>query len=119
MKKINDFSIGVDIESATRFKGLQKTRSSHFLAKIFTKAELDYCFSKKASWPHLAARFAAKEAILKAVSPLSKNVPALNEIEITNNAKGVPTASLKGYNIKISLSHCEALALAFAVVEKR
>lgn len=118
MEKIHGFSIGVDIESIARFKGLQREKSKRFLEKIFTKDEVDYCFSKKAPWPHLAARFAAKEAVLKAVSPLSKNVPALNEIEILNNAKGIPAVALKGYEIKISLSHCDTLALAFVVATK-
>lgn len=59
-----------------------------------------------------------KEAIVKAINSLSKKVPALNEIEILNNTNGVPVATLKGYNVKISLSHCNDKAIAFAIVEK-
>jgi len=119
MKKVDDFSIGVDIESIARFKDLERKKSKNFLAKIFTADEIKYCFSKKAPWPHLAAQFCAKEAVFKAVNSLSKETPALNQIEISNTLTGVPIAKLKGYNIKISLSHCEDKAIAFAIAEKK
>jgi len=118
MAKVGDFSIGVDIESIARFKNLHRQRSQLFLAKIFTEDELNYCFSKKPPSPHLAVRFAAKEAVVKAVGSLCKKLPALNEIEISHNAYGAPIATLRGYKIKISLSHCDDKAIAFAVVEK-
>lgn len=119
MGKTSDFSIGVDIESTARFKNLQREQSRRFLAKIFTEDELNYCFSKKIPSPHLTGRFAAKEAVVKAVGSLRKEVPALNKIEISHNTHGAPIATLKGYKIKISLSHCEDKAIAFAVVSKR
>lgn len=119
MEKIKDFSIGVDIESIVRFKGLQREKSKHFLAKIFTKGELDYCFSKTAPASHLAARFAAKEAVVKAVSSLGQETPNVNEIEISHHANGAPVAALKGHDIKISLSHCGDKAIAFALVQRR
>lgn len=119
MKGINDFSIGVDIESIARFKSLERKKMKHFLANIFTEHELDYCFSKKAPWQHLAARFAAKEAIVKAISSLHKKAPPLNKIEILNNAHRVPTVAVEGYTIKISLSHCDNYAIAFAIAEKK
>jgi len=116
---MNDFSIGVDIESIKRFKGLDRKKSGNFLAKIFTEKEMNYCFSKKAPAQHLAARFAAKEAIIKAIGSLSKETPALDKIEISNNEDGAPVAAAKGYNLKISLSHCKDEAIAFAIVEKK
>ena len=118
MDQASDFAIGVDIESILRFKNLKRDKSRHFLEKIFTEDELNYCFSKKPPSPHLAVRFAAKEAVVKAVSSFRKEIPALNEIEISNNTRGFPMATLKGYKIKISLSHCEDKAIAFVVVEK-
>jgi len=115
---IDDFSIGVDIEPILRFRNLDRRESKNFLNKIFTEKELNYCFSKKASAQHLAGRFVAKEAIVKAINSLSKKVPALNKIEILNNMDGIPIVNLKGYKVKISLSHCNDKAIAFAIVEK-
>ncbi|MFA5878075.1 MAG: holo-ACP synthase [Candidatus Staskawiczbacteria bacterium] len=116
---INDFSIGVDIELIKRFRGLNRKKSRNFLTKIFTDKEMNYCFSKKAPAQHLAVRFVAKEAIVKAINSLSKKVPSLNEIEIVNNTNGVPVATAKGYNVKISLSHCNDKAIAFCFVVKK
>lgn len=119
MKSFNDFGIGVDLELISRFNGLTVKKNSKFLNKIFTEKELDYCFSKKAVAQHLAARFTAKEAIIKAINSLSEKVPALNEIEVFNNPNGVPAATLKRYNIKLSLSHCRDKAIAFVIVKKK
>lgn len=118
MKSFNNLGIGVDLELISRFKNLHRKKNNKFLNKIFTKREMDYCFSKKTVARHLAARFTAKEAIIKALSSLSEKAPAFNEIEIFNNANGVPTATLKKYNIKISLSHCRDKAMALALVKK-
>ena len=59
-------AIGVDIEDIERFKG----KSEEFLHRVFTDLELEYClkFSKPES--HLAARFCAKEAVVKALKAL-------------------------------------------------
>ncbi len=115
MKK-NIFGIGVDIESVERFRAFKK--NDKMLGKIFTPNELNYCFSKKAPARHLAVRFTAKEAIIKAISSLGKKTLSLNKIEIIRNINEVPTVNLKEYNVKISLSHCEDKAIAFAIVEK-
>lgn len=115
---INNFSIGVDIETISRFSGLNKKKSKVFLSKIFTEKELDYCFSKKTAAQHLAVRFAAKEALIKAVSLFDKKKLSLNEIEIIKNNDGAPSVNLRGYDIKISLSHCEDKAVAFVLIEK-
>ena len=115
----NNFSIGVDIEKISRFRYLTRKKNAKFLDKIFTKKELDYCFSKKPPAQHLAVRFAAKEAIVKAISSLNKRIFPFDEIEIIGNTSGIPAADLKGYNIKISLSHCEGMAIAFTVIEEK
>lgn len=119
MKNIDTISVGIDIESITRFKGLDLKKSKHFLNKIFTKRELAYCFSKKVPWSDLAARFCAKEAVFKAVNSLDNAAPALNEIEISNAKNGAPLATLNGYSIKISLSDSRDKAIALALVEKK
>jgi len=119
------FSIGVDIESIQRFKNLDRNRSEKFLSKIFTKKEINYCFSKNKPAEHLAARFAGKEAVLKALKSAGINASLihLNKIEINKNVEGVPVVSIyddKFVKIRIilSLSHCESEAIAFVILEK-
>jgi holo-[acyl-carrier protein] synthase len=117
----SDFGIGVDIESISRFKKADAGRGSSFLNKIFTTAELDYCFSCSVPARHLAARFAGKEAIVKALAGLNRAGLGYNDIEITNNKNGVPEARIRkmGFEdlqIKLSLSHGEQDAIALAIV---
>ena len=64
------FGIGIDIEETARIKKSVEKFGDAFLNKIFTQTELDYSLSKKNKYQHLAARFAAKEAIAKAVEAL-------------------------------------------------
>jgi len=119
----SEFGIGVDIEDIKRFRNLNIAHSKQFLDKIFTKKELDYCFSKAKPEQHLAARYAGKEAVVKALYSLGKTNIDYNDIEITNNKDSVPMVKIKnkdsdGLKIKISLAHCEDKAIAFAAVEK-
>lgn len=116
---LNNIGIGVDVELISRFKKLDVKKNNKFLCHIFTKNEISYCFSKKIFTQHLAARFAGKEAIIKAIYALKKTPPALNKINIINDSTGIPTVHLKGYNIKISLAHTKNTAIAFAMVEKK
>lgn len=121
MKRIKNFGIGADIESIHRFRKLDYVKNNAFLNKIFTKYELEYCFSKGKAASHLAVRYAGKEAVIKALSSIDKVNLNYKEIEILNNKKGVPIVKLNNKNfnklqIKLSLSHCEDKAIAFAVV---
>ena len=118
-----NLGIGVDIENIDRFLGLKIPENNAFLNKIYTKRELEYCFSKNNSAQHLAVRFAGKEAVIKALSSLEYEFSDFTKIEISNNEKGVPSvrinlAGFEDFNIKLSLSHCEDKALAFAVIKK-
>jgi holo-[acyl-carrier protein] synthase len=115
----SDFSVGVDIESISRFQKAEA--ASSFLNKIFTAGEMDYCFSCSAPAQHLAARFAGKEAIVKALAGLNRAGLSYNDIEISNDINGVPSAKIRksGFDdlqIKLSLSHAKDMAIAFAVV---
>lgn len=119
---MNDISVGVDIESISRFENLDRDVNGHFLNSIFTEKEMEYCYSKKEPARHLAARFAGKEAVVKAISGMSLRSPRVNKIEILKNKKGVPSICIidddwsNDYEFKISLSHCDDKALAFAVI---
>lgn len=109
--------IGVDIEEIKRFRLLD----SYQLEKIFTKKELKYCLRKRDPAPSLAARFAAKEAIIKAFCDAGKSIPmSFKTIEILNKKNGAPTVHLpskiSNSKVHISLSHCREKAIAIAIV---
>ncbi len=122
MKGLKNFGIGVDIESIDRFNKPEVINNKLFLNKIFTKKELKYCFSKKKPASYLAARYAGKEAIFKALSSIGINLN-YKLLEISNNKNGVPKVrinnnSLNNLYVHISLSHCDNKAIAFATVTR-
>ena len=87
---------GVDIVEVKRVKAAVKKYGRRFLDKIYTKRELDYCRNKGAPEQHLAARFAAKEAVYKAFGGDGKNPIAWTDVEIVNDRYGKPLVILKG-----------------------
>ena len=120
---MKDISLGVDIEEVDRFKAL--VRNKRFLNRVFTKAEIAYCGSKKNKAQHFAVRFAAKEAIWKALSEvIRKNGRGVahRDVGIKNDPYGRPKAvlpeSLRAYRnrVSVTLSHTRSYAVAVAVV---
>lgn len=112
--------IGTDVVVITRFKGKTLDHDRHFLERIFTPAELAACFSRGDPAPHLAARFAGKEAVTKALCSIGFDPIAMNKIEITNAPSGVPSVTLICRNasmvtVLVSLSHDGDIAVACAV----
>ncbi|MGI6668198.1 MAG: holo-ACP synthase [Acetivibrionales bacterium] len=119
---------GVDIVEIERLKksinGLESFRD-----RVFTKGEIDYCEKRnRAKYESYAARFAAKEAVLKAFGTGMADGLDWRQVEILNNDKGKPYVVLSGNarkkfdiiggkSIDISLSHCEEFAIAFTVIE--
>ena len=87
---------GVDIVEVKRIKAAVKKFGARFLNKIYTKRELAYCKKKGMPEQHLAARFAAKEAVYKAFGGDGKNPIAWTDIEIINDRHGKPDVVLKG-----------------------
>lgn len=116
---MKDISIGVDIEDIGRFVKLDLKKNKPFFDRLYTHREMEYCLSKSNPYPHLAVRFAGKEAIIKLISGFDEKISP-DEIEILNDANGAPVVNInnkKLNNIKviISLSHCKDKAIAFAV----
>lgn len=114
-------TIGTDIVSIHRFHEFAQDTNHPVLKKIFTQNELDYCFAKDAVEPHLAARFAGKEATIKALYSRGISDVWYTDIEILNRHDGVPFVKLKkemykDLKLEISLAHCEDKALAFVVI---
>ena len=119
--------IGIDIIEIDRIKKSVDRFGDHFLNKIYTEKELEYCLSKHNKYQHLAARFAAKEAIYKAVACGWENGATWKNMEITNEKNGIPKVELLGKlkdfikndkEIKISLSHSDNYVTAVAIVYK-
>lgn len=114
------FYVGVDIENIARFRALNRIRHRRFLERIFTVQELRYCFSKKDPAPHLAVRFCAKEAVIKALAGLGIHKISHRIIGIANTTKGVPKVRLhsrqKMPKVVVSLSHTISHAIAFVIV---
>ena len=115
--------IGLDMVSVRRFEGKEFSKNMSFYLKIFTEKEIEYCRSKKQGAQHWAARFAGKEAVIKALADLGKGGLAFKDIEILNDSGNVPRCKiskgikeLKRIKIKISLTHEKDYAAAVAVV---
>ena len=118
------FGIGTDIFEISRLNKKEVLENDAFLNRIFSKRELDYCFSKKTPLQRLASRFSGKEAMIKALGDAGIQFSEYNKIEIINNEIGAPLVYLnhpllKDFVAKLSLSHSEKYALAFALVLKK
>ncbi len=116
MLRMNVKGVGVDCEQASRFENMD----SKLMEKIFTKNEIDYCSRKANPSQHLAARFAAKEAVIKCFGSMGCRI-FMNRIEILNRKNGSPYVrmldkNLSTHGVKISLSHSGGMAIAFAAV---
>lgn len=101
----------MEVKRISRLKNNQ-----NFLKKIFSPAEIRYCFSKKNCSQHLAVRFAAKEAVWKC---LPEKI-SLSEIEVRSAPGGEPKIYLSGKlsrKVSVSLSHTKTFAVAVAVYE--
>ena len=116
--EIKNLSVGIDIEDINRFEKYSVDKNNRFLTKIFTKSEIDYCFSYKTPAKHLAARYCAKEACVKALTKLGIKDVYYNEIEVfRDNFGGVSIRLInkKKYSkiqLQVSLSHSKDTAAA-------
>ena len=121
---------GIDIIEISRIKKACIKWGDSFLKRIFTANEIDYSKQKTSSYQHLAARFAAKEAVLKAFGSGWSNRTEWTEIEIWNEESGKPQVKLYKHlkqlkyekqvdDIIISLSHTRIYAIASAILIKK
>ena len=120
---------GIDIIEISRIKNAVRRWKDSFLRRIFTENEINYSQARKFSYQHLAARFAAKEAVLKAIGDSSIHRINLREVEVLNDESGKPYIRLSGEakkikekkkisDIIISMSHTHKLAVANAILIK-
>ena len=90
------FGIGTDIVNIKRMENSIKKSRNNFKNKVFSKNEILYCEKKKNPFPFYAKRFAAKEALSKALGTGIRKGISLKNIEITNDNFGKPSIELKG-----------------------
>lgn len=118
--------VGVDLVSVQRLTRLLHDHPGA-TNELFTTAELAYCDGKRRRAEHLAARFAAKEAVLKAMGTGLGQGMRWADVEVRNTSRGRPIVCLAGAvaararacgisDIDISLTHTAGLAMAHAVV---
>jgi holo-[acyl-carrier protein] synthase len=116
-------SIGIDIIETGRIESAIKRWGKRFLNRVYTEAELEICQGRV---PSLAARFAAKEAVMKALGTGAKGI-SWREIEILADGNGKPLVKLHGRaknkaeqlnlsEFSVSLSDTNQHAVAAAIV---
>ena len=120
--------IGIDLIETMRVSE-KIAKDSGFREYVFAEAEIAYCESKANSAEHYAARFAAKEALLKALGTGFPGGLTLNEIEVRSDEAGKPEIVFSGNSEKVirefgigtihlSLSHLKDIACAMVIIEK-
>ena len=115
--------VGIDLVSITRIERMIEVWGRRFLERVFTSAEIDYCESRSAPAGSLAARFAAKEAFIKAVSETGARGIRYRDVEVVVDDRGVPAlrprgtakTAVGGSHTSVSLSHEGDLAAAIVV----
>lgn len=122
--------LGTDLSRASRFRTFLEKRKVSLLEKLFTAAEREYAGGKSDPAPHLAARFAAKEACLKAFGLGWREGISWHDMEVVPDALGKPElvlsgraaeiAGQKGINaVHLSYSHEGDYASATVILEQR
>ena len=123
---MGDARVGVDLVEVPAFEA-RFTGRDEALAEIFTETELAYCRGQRRPWRHLAARFAAKEALLKALTSGLTGAMTWRDIEVTRDPAGAPGLVVSGATgevlrakglaaSSVSLSHTATHAVAVVLI---
>lgn len=118
--------IGTDIIECPRIAKMIEKHGELFLSRVYTEREIRYCQAKKHATERFAGRWAAKEAILKAIGTGWSRGICWTDLEVRNIASGAPQVLVRGGakdvavergigEILISISHCRTYAIAYAI----
>ena len=121
---------GIDIVEVFRMRDAISKWGDNFLTKVFTEKEIKYSNSKRFAPQHFAARFAAKEAVIKAFGVAKKHPVNWNDIEIFNDSEGKPIISFSNDALKlkkmkkvsevvVSMSHSKNYAVASVILLRK
>lgn len=118
--------IGTDIVECPRIRRMIEQYGELFLTRVYTDREVRYCHSKRRTTENFAGRWAAKEAVLKALGAGWRHGISWRDIEIRNDASGQPKVAVRGVakeiarrlrlkDLMVSISHCRTYAVAHAI----
>ena len=121
---------GIDIVEVFRMRDAISKWGDNFLTKVFTDKEIKYSNSKRFAPQHFAARFAAKEAVVKAFGVARKYPLNWTDIEIFNDSEGKPVISFSNDALKlkklknvseviVSMSHSKNYAVANVILLRK
>jgi holo-[acyl-carrier protein] synthase len=124
---MNIIGTGIDAVEIDRFEKAAREKGEKFLERIFTRKEMEYVDAKKVRFMHLAGKFAAKEAVKKALPDGARIGLNWSEIEILNGMDGKPFVRLHGeaerlakengpFEVLVSISHTRNTAISNAMV---
>jgi len=119
--------IGVDLVEIDRIKDICLKWGDKFEERVFTPREIAYCKSKKSRYQSLAVRFAAKEAVFKALGTGWSSGLSWRDVEVVNDSRGKPSIVLTGeaqhraeligaQKVMVSLSHTKKYAVASVIL---
>ncbi len=123
---MNVVGIGNDIVECLRIAQMIERHGELFISRVYTSHEIDYCSTRKAATQHYAGRWAAKEAVLKALGTGWIRGITWRDVEVRNRQGGKPTIALAGGarelceklgigEMQVSISHCRTHATAVAI----
>lgn len=118
--------IGTDIIECPRIGKMIEQHGELFLRRVYTEREIRYCQARKHAIEHFAGRWAAKEAILKAIGTGWSRGICWTDLEVRNSSSGQPLVLVRGGakdaalrrgigDILVSISHCRTYATAYAL----
>ena len=124
MSKI--IGIGTDITECLRIARMIERHGEAFIARVYTPEEIRYCQARKQSTQHFTGRWAAKEAVLKALGTGWRRGISWRDIEVLNETSGKPLVMLTGgarevaeqlgiTEMLVTISHCHTHATAYAL----
>ncbi|MFQ5735319.1 MAG: holo-ACP synthase [Thermodesulfobacteriota bacterium] len=112
------YGIGIDMVDVPRFRAAMDRWGARLCARLFTPGELEYCMRQRRPERHLAARFAAKVSLFKALG----RTLGFTEVEVIRGRDGRPAFKAAGIKdsmrLSLSISHDGALSVAQTIVEE-